>query len=231
MGAKKGVISMMLSFAGNCASEKVTLETINTQGGSAMSKCDVQIAVNRGAASKRYDFLQGKEYDCDFYRVTLFGKLAEAFVKYYSKGRPVSVSGQLLTNEFITKKENAVIINPSNVLYNVIAPYVTAPNCRMQDGSVIISGNYVVKQAVVNAQSFNWLTGNPNKDTNSTQAVLPNFSNIPAPIPAAPAAPAAAQTTMPPLPAIPPVVPVTPAAPVAIAAGAPFIPNGEGFGY
>ena len=224
---------MMISFAGNCASEKVTLETINTQGGGTMSKCDVQIAVNRGAASKRYDFLQGKEYDCDFYRVTLFGKLADAFVKYYSKGRPVSISGQLLTNEFITKKENAVIISPTNALYNVIAPYITAPNCRMQDGSVVIAANYVVKQPVVNAQSFNWLTSNPNKEANGTQAALPNFNNIPgmvAPgagqIPAA--APAPAQAGMPPLPVLPP---VAPAAMAPMSTGAPFVPNGEGFGY
>ena len=237
---------MMISFAGNCASEKVTIETINTQGGGTMSKCDVQIAVNRGAASKRYDFLQGKEYDCDFYRVTLFGKLAEAFVKYYSKGRPVSISGQLLTNEFITKKENAVIISPTNALYNVIAPYITAPNCRMQDGSVVMAANYVVKQPVVNAQSFNWLTSNPNKEANGTQAALPNFNNMPgagqagmmAPgvaqagtiAPGAGQIPAAtpSQAGMPPLPVLPPVAPAVMAP---MTTGAPFVPNGEGFGY
>ena len=226
---------MMISFAGNCATEKVTLDTINTQGGSPTTKCDVQIAVNRGAASKRYDFLQGKEYDCDFYRVTLFGKLAEAFVKYYSKGRPVSVSGHLLINEFITKKESSVIISPTNPLYNAIAPYVTAPNCRMADGSVIIAGNYVVKQPVVNAQSFNWLTGNPNKEANNIQLTMPSFNNMPAIPNVAPAlAPTHVQTSMPPLPTIPPVnaAPTAPTAPAApMAAGAPFIPNGEGFGY
>jgi len=154
----------MVCLYGNCVSESVKVDKISAQGGQILSKVDVQVAVSRGAASPRNDFLKGIKSDEDFYRCTFFGKTAEVFAQYYSKGRPVSIMGKVLINEFITKKESNVIISPSNPIYNVIRPHITHPSCIMQDGSVVISGNYVVKQPVINVNEFRWAAPNPNKD-------------------------------------------------------------------
>lgn len=70
------------------------------QTASGISACTFNIAVNR-----KYKNEDGS-YDCDFPRIVAWRKTAEFVTKYFKKGHPILVCGQLQTRSWTDKQGN-----------------------------------------------------------------------------------------------------------------------------
>ncbi len=70
---------------------------------SQMPVCSATLAVDRPVARS-----QGNEKQTDFIRITLFGKQAEIFSRYLTKGRQVAVEGRIQTGSYQNQKGDTV---------------------------------------------------------------------------------------------------------------------------
>ena len=65
---------------------------------SQMPVCSATLAVDRPVSRNSQD--GGNDRQADFIRITLFGKQAETFSRYLTKGRQVAVEGRIQTGSY-----------------------------------------------------------------------------------------------------------------------------------
>ena len=81
---------------------------------SQMPVCQATLAVNRPMS--RNSQSEGNNRQADFIRITLFGKQAETFSRYLTKGRQVAVEGRIQTGSYQNQKGDTVCT--TNVIVN-----------------------------------------------------------------------------------------------------------------
>ena len=81
---------------------------------SQMPVCQATLAVNRPISKNSQS--EGNDRQADFIRVTLFGKQAETFSRYLTKGRQVAVEGRIQTGSYQNQKGDTVYT--TNVIVN-----------------------------------------------------------------------------------------------------------------
>ena len=82
-------------------------EVRQTNNGS--TACNAILAVDR-------PYKEGEERQADFIRLALFGKVAETFGKYMTKGRQVAVEGRINTGSY--KNKNGDTVYTTDVIVN-----------------------------------------------------------------------------------------------------------------
>ena len=126
---------------------------------------DFQLAVDRGNVKKRLSLLTNKEYDADFYKVSLFGQTALSFVQYAQVGRSVDVSGRLLQDEYLSKNQT-IQVATDNPLYGYLKQLVgQLPQDQLSYdnvGNLYIKGNHAVNRANITGLECRWRDKNPN---------------------------------------------------------------------
>jgi len=126
---------------------------------------DFQLAVDRGNVKKRASLLTGKEYDADFYKVTLFGQTAISFAQYAQVGRNVDVSGRILQDEYLSKNQT-VQIATDNPLYGYFRQLVgQVPQDQLSydnAGNLYVKGNHAVNRVGMTGIECRWKDANPN---------------------------------------------------------------------
>lgn len=80
---------------------------------SQMPICSATLAVDRQVSRDRAN--EGQQ-TADFIRITLFGKQAETFQKYLTKGRQVAVEGRIQTGSY--KNQNGDTVYTTDVVVN-----------------------------------------------------------------------------------------------------------------
>ncbi len=73
---------------------------------SQMPVCLATLAVDRPVSRNSQD--GGNDGQTDFIRITLFGKQAETFSRYLTKGRQVAVEGRIQTGSYQNQKGDTV---------------------------------------------------------------------------------------------------------------------------
>ena len=73
---------------------------------SQMPVCSATLAVDRPVSRNSQD--GGNDRQADFIRITLFGKQAETFSRYLTKGRQVAVEGRIQTGSYQNQKGDTV---------------------------------------------------------------------------------------------------------------------------
>ena len=81
---------------------------------SQMPVCQATLAVDRPVSRNSQD--GGNDRQADFIRITLFGKRAETFSRYLTKGRQVAVEGRIQTGSYQNQKGDTVYT--TNVIVN-----------------------------------------------------------------------------------------------------------------
>jgi single-strand DNA-binding protein len=77
---------------------------------------DKQLVSFRGAVNKR--FKKDGEPDADFFQYTAFGKTAEFISKYFKKGDPMLIEGEINNNNY-TKEDGTKVYGTQIVVNNV----------------------------------------------------------------------------------------------------------------
>jgi single-strand DNA-binding protein len=80
---------------------------------SQMAVCTATLAVDRPPS--RSDRENGNDRQADFIRITLFGKQAETFSRFLTKGRQVAVEGSIRTGSYQNQKGDTVYTTDVNV--------------------------------------------------------------------------------------------------------------------
>ena len=73
---------------------------------SQMPVCQATLAVNRPISKNSQS--ERNDRQADFIRITLFGKQAETFSRYLTKGRQVAVEGRIQTGSYQNQKGDTV---------------------------------------------------------------------------------------------------------------------------
>lgn len=164
---------MITTVVGNIASIKEG-KMIKGADNQPLPVIEFNIALDRGNYKKRVSMLNGKEYDSDFYKVTIFGQSAVSFHQYASVGREIQISGRFVQEEFLSKDQLVQIV-PTNPLFPYFAQLVgkVADVVGAPDGNVYIKGNHSVSKTVLICQEYRWTGKNPNAQ--------PTFNNFQAP--------------------------------------------------
>lgn len=151
---------MLITISGRIAS--ISEGKYTTEGTPVV---DFQLAVDRGNVKKRMSLLTGKEYDADFYKVSLFGQTALSFVQYAQVGRNVDVSGRLLQDEYLSKNQT-IQVATDNPLYGYLKQLVgQLPQDQLSydnAGNLYIKGNHAVNRANITGLECRWKDKNPN---------------------------------------------------------------------
>ena len=81
---------------------------------SQMPVCQATLAVDRPISKNSQS--EGNDRQADFIRIALFGKQAETFSRYLTKGRQVAVEGRIQTGSYQNQKGDTVYT--TNVIVN-----------------------------------------------------------------------------------------------------------------
>lgn len=102
---------------------------------SGMMVVKFTIAVKRSVAGK------GGEYPVDFHSCQMWGKRAETVAKYFAKGSPIIVSGELHNNNYTDKnntKHYGYVVNVNN--FDFVGSNKNSPAAR---GEEVKPANYL----------------------------------------------------------------------------------------
>lgn len=103
---------------------------------SQMPVCSATLAVDRPMSRGSQD--GGNDRQADFIRITLFGKQAETFSRYLTKGRQVAVEGRIQTGSYQNQKGDTVYT--TDVIVNRFE-FIGSRN-DSQTGGAYGAGNY-----------------------------------------------------------------------------------------
>lgn len=173
---------MIVNVTGRITNIEPGKDIPSSNGQGTVPMIRFSISASRGNTKKRKSLLNGKEYDCDYYRVTVFGTSALSFSKYASVGRTVQLSGRLLQEEYITKNKT-VQITPDHPLYGYfsqligqVPPEVLAPGVDDKGNPCLYTkANYVVNKANMTCIEYHWTEANPNNQNNYNNGGFQNF--------------------------------------------------------
>ena len=133
-----------------------------------MPVCSATLAVDRPMSRNSQG--GGNERQADFIRITLFGKQAETFSRYLTKGRQVAVEGRIQTGSYQNQKGDTVYT--TDVIVNRFE-FIGNRN-DSQNGSGYGAGNY---GGNMNAEGFSGYGNQQN--TGASQQAAPVQPGIP----------------------------------------------------
>lgn len=143
-------------------------------GGSGTPYCRIRIAVDRSYAK------QGEERQSDFFRITAFGKTAEFVNRFFVKGKPILIEGEIRNANYVDK--NGVQQYRDEIIANQVN-FVLSDPTRGNNGGNNYGNNY---NNYNNANNFNNNQNNYNPNQNNYYSGNQNFNNPPAPANPAP---------------------------------------------
>lgn len=106
-----------------------------------MPVCSATLAVDRPVSRNSQD--GGNDRQADFIRITLFGKQAETFSRYLTKGRQVAVEGRIQTGSYQNQKGDTVYT--TDVIVNRFE-FIGSKSDSQAGGSGYSASNYGRKQ-------------------------------------------------------------------------------------